>query len=405
MARHQMNTLIVDDSADNRHLLEAFLNGGGYPEVLSAESAVDAFSLLQMESATDDAPPVDLVLMDISMPGIDGIEACRRIKSVRKLADIPIIMVTASTDTRDLQSAFAAGAMDHITKPLNKTELLARVRSALTLKHEMDSRKLANTELERKNEELEQASRAKTLILSTATHELKTPLTSILGYVERLLHKQDRVGQLNERQQRYVETVERNAHRLQLLVDDLLDVSRIESGGFELDIMELNIRREIEEVAASMPGQLSERHVDLVVDIPTDLPEVRGDRFRVSQVLTNLVSNAVKYSPVDSTVTIRASAMAGEMQLDVVDKGIGISPADQSQLFSKFFRVDNSFTREVSGTGLGLFITKAIVEAHGGRVWVESEDGVGSTFSFTIPLSPIGAAQRGERNPRTAVSA
>ena len=381
-----MKIVVVDDSLDNRLLLNAILGSAGYMDVLQAESASETFDLLGIDSSPEGVSGVDLILMDITMPEMDGIEACRRIKSSH-LQDVPIIMVTAHTEKERLEKAFAAGAMDYITKPLNKVELLARVRSALALKEEMDQRKLAQIELEEKNRELERASMAKSQILSTASHELKTPLTSILGYVNRLLTQLDTVGPLTERQRKYLETVQRNSNRLKALIDDLLDVSRLESGSLSLNLLDLDVQTEIQEVVNSMHTQFSEHKMCVVPDIPANLPKVKADTLRFSQVMNNLLSNACKYSPNGAITEISARETSGLVQIDVSDNGIGISQADQSKLFTKFFRADNSSTRAVSGTGLGLFVTRCLVEAHGGRMWAESNEGEGSTFSFTLPVA------------------
>ena len=154
-----MSILIVDDAPDNLLLLQAILKSAGHAAVLTAESAREAFRHLGMDGADgtlEKSPEVDLILMDLMMPEMDGLEACRRIKAVERLQDVPVIMVTANTDPEDLQAAFAAGAMDYITKPLRKVELLARVTSALNLKREMDARKSRERELAEKNRELEQ---------------------------------------------------------------------------------------------------------------------------------------------------------------------------------------------------------------------------------------------------------
>ena len=154
-----MSILIVDDAPDNLLLLQAILKSAGHAAVLTAESAREAFRHLGMDGADgtlEKSPEVDLILMDLMMPEMDGLEACRRIKAVERLQDVPVIMVTANTDPEDLQAAFAAGAMDYITKPLRKVELLARVTSALNLKREMDARKSRERELADKNRELEQ---------------------------------------------------------------------------------------------------------------------------------------------------------------------------------------------------------------------------------------------------------
>ena len=181
-----MNILIVDDSSDSRLLVKSHLSAAGYTGLATAASAREAFRLLGMDAVTAVDAAIDLILMDITMPELDGIEACRRIKATAQLQDIPVIMVTGQHDDENLNLAFAAGATVYITKPLNKVELLARVRTALALRQEMGHRKQANAELEERNQELEQASLAKSQVLSTATHELKTPLTSIVGYVERM---------------------------------------------------------------------------------------------------------------------------------------------------------------------------------------------------------------------------
>jgi signal transduction histidine kinase len=379
-----MGILVVDDQPGIRLMLETILKDAGYTNVQTAESAAEAFDLLGVDDAFSPATGIDLILMDISMPGINGIEAWRRIKAVAYLKDIPIIMVTGLVDTKDLQTAFAAGAVDYITKPPNIGEMLARVCSALEMKRELE---LAFAELEEKNRELEDASLAKTQILSTATHELTTPLTSIVGYIDRILLRRDKVGPINEKQQHYLETVQKNAHRLKALVDDLLDVSRIEAGSLELTLLELDVRHEIIDAIQLMQNQIGEREINLTLNIPENLGRIKADRLRFCQVIINLISNACKYSPVGATVTIAAREADGLVQIDVSDTGIGISEEDQARLFSKFFRADNTSTREVSGTGLGLYITKHLIEAHGGDIWAESQLGQGTTFHFTWPWS------------------
>ena len=393
-----MSMLVVDDDPAVRLMLETILEDAGYGEVVTAESAIQAFKYLGMANSASAPVSTELILMDISMPEIDGVEACRRIKSVSRLKDIPIMMVTGLADSKDLEAAFAAGAVDYIIKPPNIVEMLARVRSATDVKREMDRRKsayisdleaknqeleLAFAQLEQKNRQLEEASLAKTQILAAATHELKTPLTSIIGYVDRILMRQDSVGQLNEKQQRYLETVQKNAHRLKALVDELLDVSRIEAGILELTLLDLEVGPEMEDIVQSMREQFSDKQIKLDIDIPSDLPGIRADRLRFWQVMSNLLSNAWKYSPAGSTVTVTACEKEGLVQFDVADTGIGISPEDQTRLFTKFFRADNSPTREVSGTGLGLYITKHLIESHEGSIWTESQLGQGTTFHFT----------------------
>ena len=393
-----MTILLVDDQPGIRLMLETLLNDAGYADVTSLGSAQQAFDLLGIYGPSSEAVEIDLILMDVTMPEIDGVVACRIIKESSRVKDIPIIMVTGIADGNELKVAFAAGAVDYITKPPNAIEMLARVRSALESKREMDRRKsfyvsdleeknhqleLAFIELEGKNQELEDASRAKTQILTTATHELKTPLTSIIGYVDRMLLHRDTVGELNQKQAKYLATVQKNAQRLKYLVDDLLDTSQIEAGGLELSLLDLDVLREIEDTVQSMQSQISDKKIDLILEIPADVGRVKADRLRFAQVITNLISNSCKYSPVGSKVTITAARQDQHIQIDISDTGIGISKADQAKLFTKFFRADNTSTREQSGTGLGLYITRHLIEAHGGAIWTESAIGVGTTLHFT----------------------
>ena len=395
-----MSILVVDDLPNFRQLMREILEDGGYSDVVTAESPQEAFTILGMDDPALPNPGVDLILLDINMPEMDGVEACQRIKSVPNLSDIPVIMVTGVAASEKLEQAFDAGATDYILKPTKPAEMLARIGSALNLKREMERRKssyisdleeknreleAAFLELEKKNQELEEASLAKTQILSTATHELKTPLTSIIGYIDIILMRQNKVGPLNEKQQRYLQTAQKNSYRLKSLVDDLLDISRIESGGLELTPAELELWPEIEEIVTGMETLINDKKIDLVLDVPQDICPVLADKLRLTQVITNLLSNACKYSPEGARVTIRAREEDAGIRIDVSDTGIGISPEDQDRLFTKFFRADNSSTREVSGSGLGLYITKHLIEGHGGRIWATSQIGQGTTFSIIWP--------------------
>ena len=388
-----MSTLIVDDSPHIRELFKTLLNGNGDSgDVLTADSALEAFKYLGMANPEGAPTTVDLILMDISMPEMDGIEACRWIKSTTSLRDIPIIMITGHSEVEFLDEAFEAGAMDYLTKPVSSVELRARVRSAQALKQEMDRRKFSYiSELEMKNRELELAYLANTQMMSTVTHELNTPFVSIIGYLDRLIGQQETVGPLNERQQKYVESARENCYRLKVLVDDLLDMSRVETASLGLNPVTMNLLPEIQNAVQAAQAQIQGARVCVSVNIQHDLGPVIVDRLRFSQIMSNLLSNACKFSHENATVTISAEALTGRVRIDVSDTGIGISRADQSRLFSKLFRVDNSSTREEYGAGLGLFITKHLVEAHEGRIWVQSEEGKGSTFSFTLPRADLDA--------------
>jgi signal transduction histidine kinase len=234
---------------------------------------------------------------------------------------------------------------------------------------------------------LEELARLKDEFVSQVSHELRGPLSPIFGYAELLIEQRESP----EAVQRYAGVIQEGAGRLQRLVDDLLDLNRLESGRYRLERQPVPVGDLLERRAREL-RHLSTRHT-IVLNAPATLPAVDVDPDRVSQVVTNLVTNAVRYSPDGGEIRLRAARQGDTVIVSVSDQGIGI-PADRvGRIFEKFYRVDNSVTRSVSGTGLGLAISRELVEAHGGRMSVESTPGAGSTFSFSLPVaSPIPSA-------------
>jgi signal transduction histidine kinase len=242
-------------------------------------------------------------------------------------------------------------------------------------------------------ERVRRANDAKTEFVSFVSHELKQPMTSMKGYTDLLM--KGMAGELTEAQRGLLETIRSNVDRMNSLVSELLDISRIESGRIRLDLGDVSVDKLVRDALRTIRGQIEDKQQKLAVEIVPDLPLVRGDRSRLMQVLTNLVSNAHKYTPEGGRITVRAqmwsdgqSGEGGEafVLCSVADTGIGMSEEDQQHLFkTKYFRASDPAVRSVPGTGLGLVITKSLVELHGGEIWVESELGKGSTFSFTVP--------------------
>jgi PAS domain S-box-containing protein len=230
-----------------------------------------------------------------------------------------------------------------------------------------------------------EASRLKDEFVSLVSHELRTPLTSIQGYTEMVLDGD--AGEINAEAKEYLGIVNNNTQRLVGLVNDLLDLSRIESGRIQLKNETVNLNEIVQIVVNTMQQKLEEKGQDLAVKIDPGAVTVRGDRNKLVQVLTNYVSNAYKYTPAGGKLWLDICPKDQFAQVSVKDNGMGISPEDQAKLFTRFFRVDNSMTREIGGTGLGLSIVKQLVHLQGGDVWVESQPGQGSTFYFTIPLA------------------
>lgn len=231
--------------------------------------------------------------------------------------------------------------------------------------------------------ELEQI---KSRLLSTVSHELRTPLASIKGFATTLL-RQD-VEWDEESRREFLSIIDEESDRLSELIGNLLDMSRIEAGELPVEPEPTNLRPMIEDTAAAFKMMAGEHRLE--VDLPPDLPLVMADPRRTRQVLRNLVENAVKYSPDGAEILISARPGPGELQVSVADKGIGIDAEHREHIFDRFYQVDGASTRKVGGSGLGLSISKAIVEAHGGAIWVDSQPGEGSTFHFTLPLAPAG---------------
>jgi signal transduction histidine kinase len=233
--------------------------------------------------------------------------------------------------------------------------------------------------------------RMKDEFVSLVSHELRTPLTSIKGYVDLLIDGD--AGEVTEEQKEFLEIVKNNSDRLVLLVNDLLDVSRIEAGRINLRVQPVDLAGSIDEVATSLRPLMEQKRQSLKLEVAADLPQVRADRDRVVQIMTNLLSNAHKYTLEGGAVAVRAQAGEDEVQVEVSDTGVGMTADERDKLFTKFFRAQNPATQGVSGTGLGLNIVKSLVEKQGGRIWVTSEPMKGSTFIFTIPtVGTTGAA-------------
>lgn len=237
----------------------------------------------------------------------------------------------------------------------------------------------------------------KSEFVSLVSHELRTPLTSIKGYIDLLLDGD--AGELTEEQQEYLGIVKNNADRLIALINDLLDVSRIDAGKIDLQRSPLDLARLIHVVADSLRPSIEAKGQHLTLDLTgghepllggrddARLPAVLADADRVTQILTNLLSNAYKYTPAGGSICVKAYTEGDHVRVDVQDTGIGLSTEEQSQIFNRFFRAHNRTTQEIGGTGLGLTIARSLVEMLGGKIMVSSSPGQGSTFSFTLPVA------------------
>jgi two-component system sensor histidine kinase/response regulator len=363
--------LVVDDDAGNRDVLSRRLRWQGH-DVTTASNGSDALQRMRKT-------PFDLVLLDIMMPDMDGYEVLGHIKSDERLLHIPVIMISALNDLQSVVRCIEAGAEDYLSKPFNPILLKARIDSCLEKKRCRDRETALFEQLQTNYERLQEVEKLRDDMRNMIVHDLRTPLTAMLVGVEML--EQD--GALDAMQHEIVSIAAGGGKTLLGMINDLLDVEKMESGSARLQYDELFadvlVAGALDQVSSlALAGENA-----LVTEIAHGLPAFAGDGNRLSRTLVNLIGNAIKFTQ-GGTVTIAVTRENNEsIRFAVRDTGEGIPSEAFTRIFEKFGQLDS---RRV-GTGLGLAFCKLAVEAHGGRIEVESTLGVGSTFSFTIPLS------------------
>ena len=243
----------------------------------------------------------------------------------------------------------------------------------------------SSTEIEEKSRQLEVASQHKSEFLAKMSHELRTPLNAIIGFSEVLSEKM--FGELNEKQEEYSNDIHASGQQLLSLINDILDLSKIEAGRMELELSDFHFPTAVDNALMLVRERAGRRSIALQLNVDQRLGEVRADERKVRQVVLNLLSNAIKFTPEGGRIEVGAVTKDGVVEVSVSDTGVGIAPEDQEAVFEEFRQVGTA-DKKVEGTGLGLTLCRKFVELHGGRIWVKSELGAGSTFTFTIPVRP-----------------
>jgi len=343
-----------------------------------------------------------VILQDLVMPGIDGLDLLKQYRANPATQAVPVIVLSTKEEPKVKAQAFELGASDYLVKLPDKIELIARVHhhseaylstqqrdeAFRALRESEQALAERNTSLVTLNQQLAEATRAKSEFLANMSHEIRNPMNGVIGMTTLLLDTS-----LTTEQRAFVDTVKSCGESLLTLINDILDFSKIEAGKIELENHPYDLRHCVEEAAELVNTRAVEKKLDLVVLIDPAVPAVVvGDVTRLRQVFVNLISNAVKFTSqgeVVVSVTSSPGATPGTLTLDcaVKDSGIGIPKDKQDRLFQSFTQVDSSTTRQFGGTGLGLAISKQLSELMGGRIWVESEAGRGSKFCFTITVS------------------
>jgi signal transduction histidine kinase len=373
--------LVADDVPANVELLFDQLTTLGYRVV----SAVDGPTAV--EACFQQRP--DLCILDVSMPagtlGCDdrstGFEVCRRIKRDPRTTRIPVIFVTALNDTTDRVKAIEAGGDDFLTKPHNRQILSARVRSLLRLKFATDA-------LEESYRKLRELEKVRDDLMKMIVHDLKTPLTSVLASLEMVLDGD--FGPLNDGMRRALGDADAKAEDLLSLIEDLLEVARIEETTIQLDLRPIQPGALLAEVMRDWAVRFEQEHAQATMDVAEDAPVFKADQGLLKRVLSNLIQNALTHTARDVQIALlaRRDAPGGGVLFTVADNGPGIPPEYHEVIFRKFERLKQPGIPRAGSSGLGLAFCKLAVEAHGGRIWVQSAEGRGSQFHVALPLEP-----------------
>lgn len=363
--------LIVDDKPENLYSLECMLSEPGRT-ILKASGGREALRIVLQEE-------ISLILLDVQMPEMDGYEVAAMLQSTSRTRKIPIIFVTAiSTEREYMLRGLNSGAVDYLFKPLDTEITRAKVNTILKIQQQQ-------TEIERMNAQLTALNKEKNFFLGMAAHDLRNPIGNILTLASMLREELD--AKMNEEQHTCFEMLTITGNQMLELLDNLLDISKIESGSVLRDVRTHTLESLLMHCIGSNRKIASKKNIQLHCSFKEEQIQLKTDKQQFTQILNNLVSNAIKYSPPGSVVDISAEINTQEITIHVIDQGAGIPFDEQSRVFSPFARTSVETTGGESSTGLGLSIVKRLLESNGGRIWFKSAPGQGSAFSFSLPVS------------------
>jgi len=373
--------LIVDDEEKNIRLLKAMLMSEKY----------QIFEAISGEQALTSAPAVnpDLILLDVMMPGINGFDVCRNLKRADETKIIPIVMVTALSEKEHRVKALEAGADDFLSKPVDRSELVVRVKSLLRIKNYHDELWASNREISAQNEKLRELEKIKEGLTHMIVHDLNNPLSSIMASLDLILLKEPA---LSQNHLGHMTACLDYCRDLKDMILSLLEIHKMEEGKLELDTELSDITELIAEVMQQAEFKAREYQVTLSANGSEAPYTVVVDRVLMRRVIANLLSNAIRHTPAGGSVEVKTDWLSANesIRLQVIDTGNGLAPEYHQKVFDKFEQV--RLKREgvpVGSSGLGLAFCKMAVEAHGGKIWVESGgEGKGATFQFTLPVKP-----------------
>ncbi|HNB09221.1 MAG TPA: response regulator [bacterium] len=378
MKKQHHQILVVDDEELNVRFLSQFLIRKGFAAI-TAHSGEEALALVASESP-------DLVLLDAMMPQMDGFEVCRRLRANPETALLPVVMVTALQRPEDEAHALDAGADDFLPKPINYTELMSRIRSLMRIKDLHDELRTNQDALEEKHDQLLQLQHLRESLTQMLVHDLKNPLTGIMGCTELLTMLSEN---MTEKQISILKKLEDNTGTLLKMVTELLDVSRMEENKLVIRPEAVSVKEVFMHNIGELEYMIEKYQLVMDMHLSDDNAMVWADRDLLMRIIANLLFNAIKHSQKGGKLTLTCEWQAAEhrMCFAVTDTGEGIPVEYLEKIFEKFSQVDLKQRGLKSDRGLGLTFCKLAVEAHGGKIWAESELGKGSTFKFFIPSS------------------
>jgi two-component system, sensor histidine kinase and response regulator len=352
------SVLIIDDEPDNFDVIETLLNDQDY-ELHYAASGQDALTSL-------DTFDPDLILLDVMMPGIDGIEVCQQIKANSKWQGIPIVMVTALNSKSDLADCLNAGADDFISKPVNAIELRARVHSMLRIKHHYD--------------DLQTLLKLREDMVNMIVHDLRNPLAAVLLTLELLINVDYSQEQLKSK----LGQTYSSAQSMKLLIDDLLQIALLESGKIRFTYKEIDLYELIKSAISNFAEIAAKKNQSLVTQFPEKPSgKISVDATMIHRTLDNLLSNAIKFSPPNSQIIVNVESMkSGDIKIQVIDSGPGVSETLQQKIFEKY--EVGTLMPDISQIGLGLAFCKMVIEAHGGKISVSKNEPQGAIFEIIL---------------------
>ena len=361
-----VSILMVDDNPANLQVLTSMLKQSGWrPRPVTSGQ-------LGLQAARKEPP--DLVLLDVNMPEMNGYEVCEQLKADARLADIPVIFVSALGETMDKVRGFAVGGVDYITKPFQLDEVKARVTTHLELRRQ-------RRELQASYDKLRESERMRDSLVHMIVHDLRSPLTAISAYLE--LFGQAAKEKLGAETQEDVANALHATRNMIRMINGILDVSKMEAQMMKLDLRECDLVRVVGQSLDDLESLVGSRR--LAFKPPAAPARVLADQEIISRIVQNFLANALRFTPADGEIHVGLVAEAEHVRVFVADTGPGIPPDFRESIFDKFFQIGGSALPTNRSTGLGLAFCKMAVEAHGGRIGVDSELGKGSSFWFTLP--------------------